>query len=751
MIKKCFSQSLNNDGRVAFDEKQCLTPKQKERARKNIGIDEVTGIPEAPADGVEYARKNKGWVPVSGGGQGTVKGIYESVDAMKADTSLQTDDIVQTKRFYSIQQRVFDDDAPGGCTYRIIASLSGTDSEGLGMDIIQLNNGKYAKAQLFNEAMPEQLGYQLKYGPVNGVDLTPYINRLARIGVTTIRLNRTGHIGSGDNAHAVYRIKDMCSLERSIKIIGVHDSASGYSTRVYLTPSADNTEHVMFDCKQRMIELKDMILMNVQSDRYDKSVCIRISAGQSGATSSAGYQFERLNIQGFKYGIYGSSGFYWHDSFIHLNMASNYVNVRLERLAYTTKFYNCLFNVPKYRSVEVGSPFTLEFDTCNFGVDGDCDTLLHVERWYSPNEIPPVNERDGEIRFVNSQMEYEINNKPIAKDNKHIFVYVEDDAITKINCKNCCFIITPFARQLEYSCRWFSLGPNGYMNIIDSMGPLSDVDIQPGTASANYFLEKDFDKLAFDETRPCRKTINAIQIENSFGFNATALMPDSHLSAVRTDSNMILTTNDTDMKEYYKTPQGTQFLNLDEKSFQTYVSDKMVNFNFIPGNYVRIGDELYEYVVIDGLKWITRNLNLRTPNRQCTFWNHLEFGQYYNNRDIVNVQAKLPSGWRIPTDADIASLVGDGSAARSRSLQSTNYQSVWPNATNSTGFNMVPCHYWKRPSQAAESNFNRGFIFGQAVSNGRRNIDFKENAISIGGWGTSDLTNLYVPVRVCAD
>lgn len=41
MIKKCFSQSLNNDGRVAFDEKQCLTPKQKEQARKNIGLDNV--------------------------------------------------------------------------------------------------------------------------------------------------------------------------------------------------------------------------------------------------------------------------------------------------------------------------------------------------------------------------------------------------------------------------------------------------------------------------------------------------------------------------------------------------------------------------------------------------------------------------------------------------------------------------------------------------------------------------------------
>lgn len=64
---------------------------------------------------------------------------------------------------------------------------------------------------------------------------------------------------------------------------------------------------------------------------------------------------------------------------------------------------------------------------------------------------------------------------------------------------------------------------------------------------------------------------------------------------------------------------------------------------------------------------------------------------------------------------------------------------------------MTPSFYWKRPSQRDDSDFNRGFIFGQEVSTGRRNIDVRENSVSMGGWSTSDLTNLYVPTRVCAD
>lgn len=40
MIKKC-TMSINNDGRLAFDEKQCLTARQKEILWKNAGLDEV--------------------------------------------------------------------------------------------------------------------------------------------------------------------------------------------------------------------------------------------------------------------------------------------------------------------------------------------------------------------------------------------------------------------------------------------------------------------------------------------------------------------------------------------------------------------------------------------------------------------------------------------------------------------------------------------------------------------------------------
>lgn len=88
MIKKCFSQSLNNDGRVAFDEKQCLTPSQKEQARKNIGAlgkDEVPegGVEEAPKDGIQYGRKDGEWTPVVGK-------VYEGVAEIQVDNNNNT-------------------------------------------------------------------------------------------------------------------------------------------------------------------------------------------------------------------------------------------------------------------------------------------------------------------------------------------------------------------------------------------------------------------------------------------------------------------------------------------------------------------------------------------------------------------------------------------------------------------------------------------------------------------------------------
>lgn len=690
-------------------------------------------------------------VSSSGGGGSTT--LFKNVADMQA-ASLNVGDVVETQRFYAFSQRVFDDDYPGGCQYRIIDNPSSTDlAEGLGMDLIELNNGHYAKAILLNEAYPEQIGYKLQYGPSNGVDLTPYIQRLAKLGVTHIKLNRTSHYNGPDSQNAVYRIKDKCELTRSVRISGTHASSSGYSTVISFTPSASNTDKVMFECEKRDIIIEDVILNNPASgDVANNGTCIKISNdGSSAGTSSLGNQFYRLNIQGFKYGLYGASGFLWHVSVNHCVWANNYINVRLERLVYTMKFYNCLFNCPKYRSIEVESPFTLEFDTCNFGVRPTNDCLLYFKRWYSPDEVPAINEREGNVRFSNSQMEYEKMSDSVSDDaGKGKFVYCTDDTIATLLFDNVVFIITPLVRADNLAVRLFSFGENSAATFRGCLGPLADVD-NVATGHVNYILEKDYDKVFFDENRPCRKMVGGIRIENSYGLNPLALIPDSHLSAVVLDSNAILTSNGTDISDFYRVPEGTQMLNLDEKKVQVFTSGKLVNINSLPSNLVRIGNELYEYVTIDGRLWITRNLNLRTVNKNYTYWNHLNFGQYYSSSDVDVIATKLPAGWRIPLDADINSLVGDGSTSRARALQAKGY-SAWSNATNSLGFGMTPSYYWKRPSQASESNFNTGFLYCQYVTDvGRRTILLRENSVTMSGWPPSTLPDRIVPVRVCAD
>lgn len=120
-------------------------------------------------------------------------------------------------------------------------------------------------------------------------------------------------------------------------------------------------------------------------------------------------------------------------------------------------------------------------------------------------------------------------------------------------------------------------------------------------------------------------------------------------------------------------------------------------------NEVIIAGKKYNTIKINGIEWITTNLELDTTN-STSLSAYPQFGKYYPWSDMNEITSKLPAGWRIPTQADYINSLCNGSAPKSSwSAQSTGYF-AWPNATNSSGFTALPT----RHSTATE--FNTGIL-----------------------------------------
>lgn len=104
-------------------------------------------------------------------------------------------------------------------------------------------------------------------------------------------------------------------------------------------------------------------------------------------------------------------------------------------------------------------------------------------------------------------------------------------------------------------------------------------------------------------------------------------------------------------------------------------------------NYVIIAGKKYKTVTFGDKIWMAEPLQIEFEG---TVKNTDEtFGVYYTASDIEKIMEMVPEGWRLPNfggSTDFAGIYGAGAYA----LQSTEYESIWPNATNETGFDARP-------------------------------------------------------------
>lgn len=122
---------------------------------------------------------------------------------------------------------------------------------------------------------------------------------------------------------------------------------------------------------------------------------------------------------------------------------------------------------------------------------------------------------------------------------------------------------------------------------------------------------------------------------------------------------------------------------------------------------VRIGDKLYKVVTIGNQVWLAENLALKTTN-SVDREGYPEFGLYYPYSDIEEIENSV-DGWHVPTEAELEELLISNTPDNTHKVQSTNYKSVWPSATNSTKFSAVPAAH-----SNDNTNLNRALLWYHA-------------------------------------
>lgn len=661
--------------------------------------------------------------------------IYPTLqDAISDAENLSVGDIFETNGFHT--------SGDGGAA-RYLVSETGTAN---GMDIVSMDGGKLAILQISDgTGTPEQFGYNR----FNQDDLTPIMTRMQTAHIRNIVLSP---LESGDSFP--YLMKTTFTPNPAVRITSRFNFNTGAAGRIWFVPTTYGaTRTVMFQLTGRGFEIKDIVLMNrswfTESDKHN-CVCFRMAIS---GNNNMFYDFDSIAIQGFDIGFLhenvdgqDSSGLVWHCTCKKLQMALNNVNVYLKNVQYLTKFENCFFTVNDSgaRSIVLEETFTTEFTRCNFGIYNPAIAVIDFKDFLVPDKA--VDRRFSQAKFTNCNFELESDSShPLPTSAKGFFIRFDDHDEFTVELDNCCFIITPLVRDNIYGCRPIQLGAKTRFKISNSSGPYADVNY-----SGNEFYGWDYCKRMFDETKPPMKELGSLIIQHCVGIipPPNNLWGSIYLPTIKTD-DMTCPQSDDNTKfldNYPNAKDGVLLLNLDKASIETKVGNSIIQVTSPATGKVRIGDRIYDYVTIDGRKWITTNLQLWTMNtRQWHFPNHEEFGFYYGVETFAEVDALLPAGWRRPNYADCQSIISQGYAA----VQALG-QTAFPNATNTTGLSILPCYRWMKPNTSV--TFNRGFFWGPEESGvGWHAVNVQASNISYAGWGYSDVPELKIPLRVCAD
>ena len=627
--------------------------------------------------------------------------IYATVaDAVADSANLSVGEYFETNGFNT--------SGDGGAA-RYVVSNTGTAN---GMDIIQLAAGKLATLQIKNDFLyPEQLGY---VPGVSANDVGPYISRIIQKNVRHIKLRA--------REQYYYLINPVTITVPDVFIEGSLDTFSGYSSLIQFVPGVDNTDKKAFIVTHRNFKVTNIIIRDPNNYADSKAFCF--SNTDMNTANHFGYAFHRVNVTSFGVGFnIDSPTIKWIFSFTQCKFQDCQIGMYCFGVCHLF-YFNQLYisNCKQYGILCEGEQFGWNFVDCNFGTSQNAYSTVYCKRWGLPSNVP---QRRGEMNFECCGFETD----RAVSNNKGCILYVEDEYELKIGIKNSTFIVTQ-QKQNQIKDTWMMSFGNQCLVTFDSC------------TGATYY-EYEWDKFIIDPTRPTKKKFGSLRLIHCSGIKAPYYGSD-YLPCVQEGVVSLLKfDSSTKLENYEYDESGVQLWNLDNGSVVLKSVNNIVQVVAPQTNVIRIGNDLYNFVIIDGVKWITTNLRYRSYNG-VRVYGHEDFGVYYPIADYSEIESILPAGWRIPTDADITSIVGDGSTARAHSLQKLGY-TQFPDATNSTGASLVPSGYF------SESNKYRTFLWGNKAGSAYRTILCNADSITMSGWSETDATSRLCPLRVCAD
>lgn len=179
----------------------------------------------------------------------------------------------------------------------------------------------------------------------------------------------------------------------------------------------------------------------------------------------------------------------------------------------------------------------------------------------------------------------------------------------------------------------------------------------------------------------------------------------------------------------------------EDENGKVYIDNKLCSITKTPQEGIKsvvIAGKTYTVIENNGLYWTTENLVYDTEH-SVTNPDHPEFGNYYPIDDLDSIPFILEDGWRIANVSDFDILADNNDT---HALQSTGY-SVWPDATNETGFSAVPNRI------PTSTTFDRGILWTSNYNVTRseaKTFIIRNDSCETYDYGT---TTISVCVRLC--
>lgn len=183
--------------------------------------------------------------------------------------------------------------------------------------------------------------------------------------------------------------------------------------------------------------------------------------------------------------------------------------------------------------------------------------------------------------------------------------------------------------------------------------------------------ERDVDGLVIDQTYAKKADVPAL--DNALSTSTTTAITPKAVKDAIDEVDVIPTLPQTPSSLYSENSGEMVWGGWEAEQFNVPVSD-----------IITIDGKDYQTVIIGNLRWMAQNLDSDVTGAVSS--SDPSYGKLYPWSSISLIS--IPSGWRIPTEADAIKLCGENGSP------SVDYRvSTWENGTNTNGFSAVPSGY----------------------------------------------------------